>query len=361
MRILLAVLLFLITTTFSFSQLRHSENIVIVTMDGLRWQEVFTGADSLLTFDSTAIYSERYVQRKFWAPTAEERRKKLMPFLWSEVAANGALLGNRHYGNFVENANPYWFSYPGYNELFTGFPDPAVNSNDKIPNKNENVLEYLHKLPEFKGKVAAIASWDVFAYILNEERSGILVNDGFRNMPGVFGEKMKWLNEWQHQLPDLFHGAERLDAATFPISFEYMKIKKPRVLFIGLGDTDEFAHMGMYDYYLDAAQKSDAYLKQLWDYIQSDPFYADKTTLLITTDHGRGLAQGGAWRHHGKQTPHSNEMWMAAIGPSVPATGESRTKTLHYQGQLAATIAAILGIDFEPSHRTLPPLSPDKL
>jgi len=180
-------------------------------------------------------------------------------------------------------------------------------------------------------------------------------------MPGELGKKMKWLNEWQHQLPDLFHGAERLDAITFHMSMEYMKIKKPRVLFIGLGDTDEFAHMGMYDYYLDAAQKSDAYIRQLWEYIQSDPFYANKTTLIITTDHGRGLAQGGNWRHHGKQTPHSNEMWAAAIGPSVPPVGESRTKTVYYQGQFAATIAEILGFTFDPPHRPLPPLSPDKL
>ena len=78
----------------------------------MRWQEVFGGADSLLTYDSTARYNTGYVQKNFWAPTARERREKLMPFFWSELAQKGVLLGNRTYGSLVNNANPYWFSYP---------------------------------------------------------------------------------------------------------------------------------------------------------------------------------------------------------------------------------------------------------
>ncbi len=175
----------------SFGQMKKSENIVVVTLDGFRWQEVFGGADSLLTYDTAARYNFRYVQDHFWAPTALERRKKLMPFFWSEIADKGVLLGNRNYGNYFNNANRYWFSYPGYNEIFTGYPDTAVNSNDKIPNKNENVFEYLAKLPEFKSKAAVFGSWDVFASIFNESRSGLLVNDGFRDLQGNPGGKAK--------------------------------------------------------------------------------------------------------------------------------------------------------------------------
>ncbi len=341
---------------FSFSQAK-SENIVVVTMDGLRWQEIFGGADSLLTYDTTAKYSYKYVQKRFWASTALERRKKLMPFFWSEIASKGVLLGNRNYGNYFNNANPYWFSYPGYNEIFTGYPDTAVNSNDKIPNKNENVFEYLSKFPEFKGKAAVFGSWDVFASIFNEGRSGLLVNDGFRNLQGNLNEKQKLFNDLQHQMPDLFHGGERLDAATFHIAFEYMKTHTPRLMFFGLGDTDEFAHAGQYDYYLDAAQNADGWIRQIWEYIQSTPGYKDKTTLIITTDHGRGLAAGSNWRHHGSKIAEASEMWMAAIGPSVKATGESKQKIQAYQGQIAATITAMLGKEFKPAHPVLPALS----
>lgn len=336
---------------------QKAENIVIVTMDGLRWQEVFSGADSLLAFDTMAIYSEGYVQKKFWHSSAEERRKKLMPFFWTELVQKGVLLGNRSYGNYVNNANPYWFSYPGYNEIFTGYPDTSVNSNDKIPNNNENVLEYLNKLPEYKGKMAVFGSWDVYASIFNEGRSGVKVYDGFRNVEGKLSEKQKLFNQLQHEVPNLFHDGERLDVITFNMAFEYMKVNKPKLIYFGLGDADEFAHAGQYEYYLDAAQNLDAWIKQLWDYIQSTPGYANKTTLLITTDHGRGSAVDGNWKHHGSKIEGASEIWIAAMGPSVSSVGESKTKTQVYQGQLAATIATLLGKEFKTDHPVLPPLS----
>jgi hypothetical protein len=157
-------------------------------------------------------------------------------------------------------------------------------------------------------------------------------------------------------MPDLFHGGERLDVATFNIGFEYMKANKPRVIHFGLGDTDEFAHAGVYDYYLDAARKSDAWIGQLWEYIQSDPHYANKTTLIMTTDHGRGSAVNGQLKHHGDKIVGASEMWIAAIGPSVTAAGESSKKEQLHQGQVAATIAQVLATTFKTDHPVMKPL-----
>lgn len=350
----LLVAMLVVTANLAIAQ--KTENVVVITMDGLRWQEVFGGADSLLTFDSSARYGTGFVKDHFWAATAKERRSKLMPFFWSELASKGVLLGNRAYGNFVDNANPYWFSYPGYNEIFTGYPDTLVNSNSKIPNKNENVFEFLNKLPEFKGKTAVFGSWDVFASIFNEGRSGFLVNDGFRDVPGKLTPRQVELNRMQHEMPNLFHGGERLDIATFNIGFEYMKIHKPRLIHFGFGDADEFAHSGQYDYYLDAAQNFDDWVRQIWQYIQSTPQYANKTTLLITTDHGRGQAKGGAWRDHGDEIPGASQIWIAAIGPAIRPEGESKSKVQYHQGQIAATIAKLVGKEFKANHPVLPAL-----
>lgn len=339
------------------SQTKKSGNIVIVTLDGYRWQELFGGADSLLTFDTAATYSTAFVQKKYWAPTSVERRKKLMPFMWGTIAAKGLIAGNRFYGNKVNNANPYWFSYPGYNEIFTGYPDKGVNSNDKIPNPNENVLEHLNKKAAFKGKVAAFGSWDVYSSILNEKRSGFVVNDGFKDLQGKLTEKQQYFNTLQHQLPDLFHGGERLDIATFSIGFEYLKVNKPRVIYFGFGDTDEFAHAGQYDYYLDAANNTDGWLQSIWQFIESTPGYAGNTTMIITTDHGRGSAKDGMWKHHGEKTDNSNEIWFAAIGPSIPSGGELKVEAQFFQGQIAATIAQLLGEKFTPAHTPLTSLN----
>lgn len=322
----------------------------------MRWQEIFGGADSSLAFGSKAQYNTKFVQTNFWDGTPNSRREKLMPFFWSEIFTKGVLLGNRKSKNYVNTANPYWFSYPGYNEITTGFPDTTVNSNDKIPNKNEGVFEYLNKTPEFKGKAAVFASWDVFASIYNEKRSGLMVNDGFRDVTGNLSDKQKDLNRLQHELPDLFHGSERLDVATFHMALEYMKENKPSLMHIAFGDTDEFAHAGMYDMYLDAAKKSDNWIRELWEYIQNTPHYANKTTLIITTDHGRGQAAGGAWKDHGSQVKGAGEIWIAAIGPGIKPEGESKKEVQFQQGQIAATIAKLLGKEYKPNHFVLPAL-----
>ncbi len=62
----------------------------------------------------------------------------------------------------MQVTNPHWFSYPGYSEILTGFVEPSITSNDKVPNPNVTVLEWLHRQPAFKEKVAAFGSWDVF-------------------------------------------------------------------------------------------------------------------------------------------------------------------------------------------------------
>ena len=74
----------------------------------------------------------------------------------------------------------------GYNEILRGVPDPRVDSNDKVPNRNVTVLEWLNRKPAFKGKVAACWAWDVISAIANGERGGFPSNagyDGFQMTP----------------------------------------------------------------------------------------------------------------------------------------------------------------------------------
>ncbi len=136
----------------SAQQKRQTENLIIITLDGMRWQEVFNGADKELLANKTFTRDSADTWGKFWDGNSLQRRKKLFPFLWSEIEAKGQLHGNRAYNNFVNVANPYWFSYPGYNEIFTGFPDDSVNSNDKVWNPNSNVLEFINTQKIIKAK-----------------------------------------------------------------------------------------------------------------------------------------------------------------------------------------------------------------
>ncbi len=343
-RILLYSLLLI---SLSASSQRKTENIIIVTLDGMRWQEIFKGLDPVLSADSTFTRDRDGLKSKYAAATEQESRARLFPFLWKTVAEKGQLYGNRRYGNKVDNANPYWFSYPGYNEIFTGYPDTAVNSNDKILNKNENVLEFLNKQKGFQGKVAAFTTWDAFPYILNEPRSGVYVNADVEKIDFP-NPTLQVLNDMQFLTPRPI--GVRPDIITYMAAREYLKSYQPRVLYIAFDETDDYAHGGLYDQYIGAAAAEDAMIGDLWNYIQSNPVYKDKTTLLITCDHGRGDLVKSNWKHHGSKIEDAHEIWLAVMGPDSAPLGEVKTNGQLYQKQIAATIAELLGFRFTANH-----------
>lgn len=328
---------------------QKTENVILITLDGMRWEEVFTGADSVLINDSIFTPDRKDLKAKFWASAAEERRKKLFPFFWSTIASQGQLFGNRKYDNKVSNANRYWFSYPGYNEILTGYPDTAVNSNDKVPNPNENLFEYLVKKPEFKDRAAAFTSWDVFDAIFNEPRSKVQVSAGLEQVENI-SPNMALLNDMQAHCSKTVGDDVRPDMLTYFIAREYLKVKRPRLLYIGFDETDDYAHAGKYDFYLNTARNEDEWIGELWKWVQSTPGYKDKTTLVVLTDHGRGDKVKSNWQHHGEKIEDAYQIWLAVIGPDTKGLGEIKTSQQLYQKQVAATIAKLLGYDFKPNH-----------
>ncbi len=336
-----------------------SPKVVLVSIDGLRWQEVFHGADPEILRNSQFI---RHADQLAELPT---KPQQLMPFVHQTIASQGMLVGDRRRGSAMQVSNPWHFSYPGYNELLSGFPDPAINSNGKIANPNVTVLEWLNQQPGMAQQVAAFGSWDVLPYILNTERSKLPVNAGFapmnEQMAGPLTPQLKLLNQLQRQTPSPW-AAVRLDVFTQQFALEYLTQKKPRLLYIAYGETDDFAHDGQYDQYLKAIRRTDGFIKELWQQLQSDPFYAGQTTLLISTDHGRG-DNANSWQHHAsgraiagymKKLKHfgngvsgSDQIWLAALGPQIPARGLVQTQQPWSQSQVASTVAELLGYDYQ--------------
>jgi hypothetical protein len=236
------------------------------------------------------------------------------------------------------------FSYPGYNETLTGFADPRVHSNDNVPNPNVTVFEWLNAKPEFAGKVAAFGAWDVFNGIFNKERCGFVVNAGYDPLTAIPATpELALLNALKAETVRIWLD-EPFDPIPYRTAVEYLKVKKPRVLFVGLGETDDWAHTGSYPEYLNAAHLGDSYLKELWELVQSMPEYRGKTTLIALPDHGRGV--GAKWTDHGEKIPESKETWMAFLGPDTAGLGERKQVGPVTESQIAATLAALLGEDY---------------
>ena len=343
------IFFFLALACDGLAQKPKTKNVIVISLDGYRWRELFQGADSSLLFNKKYTKDSAWTVQKYWAATVTERREKLMPFTWSHIAKKGQLYGNRSLGNNVDLKNTYWFSYPGRSETWTGYFDTTLNSNDKIDNPNENVMEFINRQKGFEGKTAAFASWDVVAWILNRNRNGITVNIWGEDVKGAHLTAMqKEANAFQHMMPDTWGQGERLDVSTYAMSKAYIAAQHPRLFYMDLGDLDCYAHDGQYNHYLDAANKTDRMIKDLWDYLQNDPFYKDQTTLIVCTDHGRG--EGSKWTSHGTSAPHSNETFMVVMGPDSKPLGEVKTAGQIYQDQFAQTIANLLGFHFTAKH-----------
>ena len=327
----------------SVAKTRH---LFIITIDGFRWQEVFTGADPQLIDNSTYVLDTALTRQLYWDNSTEARRQKLLPFFWGTIATKGRLYGNRLLGNKVNVKNFYKISYPGYNEIFTGHTDAVSSPNLPINNKNLNVLEYLDKSAEYHGKVAVFTSWNVFPFILNESRSGLPINSGYAPL-AESGDLVAGLID-SVQLT-MRQSKTRQDQLTYLTAKEYIGLHHPSVLFLGFGETDEMAHRGRYDLYLQQAADIDRMISDLWYMVQTDPYYKDSTTFLITTDHGRGW-KPNKWCTHGFWAEGSGDIWMAVLGPDIQPEGELRMKGQVYQKQIASTIASLLGDPVAPGH-----------
>jgi hypothetical protein len=321
----------------------RTQNVILVMTDGFRWQEMFGGADaSLMSRTAGQVADTARLRTDFWRETPQDRRRALLPFVWGTIATQGQIFGDSVNGSVAQILNPLKFSYPGYSETFTGHVDPRIDSNGHPDNENVTVFEWLNARPALRGKVAAFATWDAFTRIINAQRSGVPVYDGWdrggRTGTGTAREAV---------LRDLFATTVRYwpdnnwDALTHQTMLDVMTERKPRVMFIGYGETDEWAHAGRYDLYLRSAHQVDAFLAELWAKVQADPQYRDHTTLIVTTDHGRGY--GPKWRDHGEDVVGAENIWMAVLGPDTPALGARARVPLVRQAQIAATIAALLG------------------
>jgi hypothetical protein len=348
----------------------QTPKLVIVTIDGLRWQEAFGGADEKLLNNEDFVSNIDHLTARFWHVDQQERKNRLMPFLTNVIGKNGVLIGDRNKGSAMSLTNKQHFSFPGYNEIFTGKVDDRLTSNAKNLNPNVTFLEWLNQQVGFENEIAIFSGWDVFPFIFNRERSGLFINAGFENMPLLetrsqkspaqdVAAQIELMNKLQAEIPSPWETV-RHDAFTYGFAKLYLQVKQPKVLVINLGETDDFAHDGKYDAYLNSAKQTDEYLRDLWTTLQNMPAYKNNTNMIIITDHGRGN-DAIDWRHHASKQAVQNYMtalsdfkhgivgsehiWFAAMGPNIRSQGLLKTTSELTQTQFAATALALLGIE----------------
>jgi hypothetical protein len=335
-------------TERSAGQPTGRDNVILITLDGVRAAEIFGGLDVEIlrsTLAKDAKLEDQPAYKRFYAATAQERREKLMPFFWRELMArHGSIAGNLALKSPVTLTNTHWFSYPGYSEILTGEAhDDVIKSNDAVQNPYRTVLEELkERLSLPKTAVATFGSWEVFNEISEHTPGSITINAGYERLDTSDPAAIE-LSRMQFQTPTAWDSA-RYDAYTFYLAMSHLRAARPRVLYLALDETDDWAHDRRYDRVLDALSRTDGYLKELWTWLQSQPEY-QRTHILITTDHGRGRTTKD-WNSHGAKVDGAQETWMAFISPAMTRRGEWRDHAPLHTNQAAATVASWLGVDW---------------
>ena len=324
--------------------------LVVITIDGLRWQEVFEGAEENILTDKKQVNDTELYRKTYWRSTPEERRQALMPFVWNTIAKQGTIIGNRNKNSMMQLANKTNISYPGYSEMMTGMVDDAIKGNDPVNNPHRNVLEAANEDARYKGSVMMYGSWKSTRFAIHNEQAGIPASVSYEKpiakKPTL---RIKLAERMLEGMPHYWR-SEHFDAFTYAFAIETLLSDHPKVMWISFGDCDEWAHARKYDLYLDAAKGTDAFIRDIYEALEADKFYKGKTTYLITCDHGRGF--GNEWGSHGSSTKGSEATWVMLLGKGIEAKGETKECGPYYTKQIAATIASILGIAFTPDDGT---------
>lgn len=325
-----------------------TERVIILTVDGLRQNEVFGGMDPRLMEKSkrVGVENEEELRERFDGPNAEARREKLLPFIWGTLSKQGIVLGNPALNSHVKVTNAQRVSYPGYAEILTGVVNKSLEGNAPVRNPDRTVLEFAQdELKLSRTDVAAFCSWEIFNYICSKAEDPFVINAGYERLDDSLATPgMAAMNEAQFEMLTPWDTV-RFDLVTFTLAHEFLKKYEPKLMYIALGETDDWAHNNRYDRVLQSANYFDRAVEQLWDTVQSLEAYRDKTTLIITTDHGRG-DNFRTWVSHNSVLPTAVDIWAIVVGPDTPNKGELSDTGTHTQSQIAATAAKFLNLDY---------------
>jgi hypothetical protein len=339
--------LFLLCASTVLGAPRKTKAVVLVTVDGLRWQDLFGGIDPRLMNEKAAGMTEpgaKELRDRLMKDTPEARRETLLPFFWKELAPRGIVLGNVNKGSSMRVTNAFRVSYPGYSEILTGrSQDDVIKGNEEIQNPTPSILEFLRgELHLKKSQVALFASWSTFHFIAEHTPGSITINAGYEPADATASARAKELSALQFAARTPWDEA-RHDYVTFELALDYLRREQPRALYISFDETDDWAHARRYDRVLEAIQYFDRTLQKLWTTLQSMRKYRDRTTLVITCDHGRGDTLTD-FNSHGAKVTGADQVWLAIIGPDTPSRGELTNTEAVFQRDIAPTILELLGV-----------------
>ena len=280
-------LLALLLPGFAFSETK--KNVILITLDGVRWQEFYHGVDHRID--------------------PKHGGEKIFEKLGELTDPHSLVLGPESKCQTITVANWVKMSLPGYQSIFSGrFPLCFSNSCARIT--TPTLFEGLTEKGFAKKDIALFASWNTIDHAAISHMGKYFYNDlwnhniGLENFPHPTHAK---LNQAQGKDPTLW-GNARKDRYTFEHAMLYLEREKPRFLTLSLLDSDEWGHLSQYDEYVNSLRTYDTWISELVERLGRMGEYGRNTTIIVTTDHGRG-SDPDNWGEHGYQKG-GGKIWM---------------------------------------------------
>jgi hypothetical protein len=220
------------------------------------------------------------------------------------------------------------FTNPGHTAVSTGNYDPVANDGSELPHNPTIFQTWRKTTQEPSTKACLIASKDKIHFLSNSSAAGY--TDMWRPYSdcGVNGNGT---------------GGHRSDAVTQQHLLSALKKYQPHLVIVNFKDPDTYAHAGNYAGYINGIQQTDAYIAELWNYLQSDPYYRDKTTLIVTNDHGRHTTN---FVSHGDGCDGCRHIELFALSPDFKQNAVVHTP--YQQIDIHATVAELLHVQKAP-------------
>jgi hypothetical protein len=247
-------------------------------------------------------------------------------------------------------SGPNYVSLPGYIEMLSGRPS-ACQTNDCPRTEHPTIADDLSERTRgWTGDVAVIASWPGLAKAAARHPDRIVVSAG--RTRGATRHYLRYdrtasdlLDAGARSAPYPGYGDFRPDNVTAAIALRYLRTQRPLFLFVGLGEPDAYAHRGLYGHYLKSLRQADAVIGEI-DYLLGElSASGHPTTLIVTTDHGRGARFAG----HGAIAPESSRVWLVAAGAGIAARGYVVAPTQRRLADIAPTLRRLIGLPEDTS------------
>jgi Metalloenzyme superfamily len=309
------------------------QSIVVVAIDGVRWQDVFEGVDPRIA-------------RAHEMPLSEiVGPDQIVPHLYALASGEGVAIGAPGHGAPIVASDAAVKSLPGYMEIFSGHPETRCRNNYCSRIRRPTLVDQLAAEPGHKKQdVAVIASWSGIGRAAAERPSRIAMSvgrdDGNNLDLFLYDTRAAQLlaagrasNAWPGS------GDYRPDRYTAAIALRYLRVVKPRFLFIGLGDTDEWGHKNKYRRYLAALSAADTLVGKVQNILSKLQGQGWSTALMITADHGRdpkGINHGGV--------RSAARTWLIAGGSLIRAHGFVRAPVRRHLADIAPTLRKLMGL-----------------